>query len=46
MQYQARIQRFKEISQTDYVPEFPLAAAWISRSTSIMICVELSTLTH
>ena len=43
---QARIQRFKEVSQTDYVPGFPLAAAWISRSTSIMICVELSTLTH
>ena len=43
---QGRIQRFKEVSQTDYVPGFPLAAAWISRSTSIMICVELSTLTH
>ena len=43
---QAWIQRFKEVSQTGYVPGFPLAAAWISRSTSIMICVELSTLTH
>ena len=40
---QGRIQRFKEVSQTDYVPGFPLAAAWILRSTSIMICVELST---
>ena len=43
---QARIQRLKEVSQTDYVPGFPLAAAWISRSTSVMICVELPTLTH
>ena len=38
-----QIQHFKEVSQTDYVPGFPLAAAWILRSTSIMICVELST---
>ena len=43
---QARIQCFKKVSQTDYVPGFPLAAAWISRSTSVMICVDLSTLTH
>ena len=42
--FQARIQRFKEVSQTDQVPGFPLAAAWISRSTSVTICVELSTL--
>ena len=44
--YQARIQRFKEVSQTDYVPGFPLAAAWISRFTSVIIYVELSTFTH
>ena len=37
---------FKEVSQTDLVPGFPLAAAWISRSSSVIICVELSTLTH
>ena len=43
---QARIQCFKEVSQTDYVPGFLLAAAWISRSTSVMICVDLSALTH
>ena len=43
---QARIQRLKVVSQTDYVPGFPLAAAWISRSNSVMICVELPTLTH
>ena len=43
---QARIQRFKEVSQTDQVPGFPLAAAWISRSTSVIICIELSTLIH
>ena len=42
----ARIQRFKEVNQTDYVPGFPLAAAWISRSTSVIICVELSTVIH
>ena len=43
---QERIQRFKEVTQTGYVSGFPLAAAWISRSTLVMICVELSTLTH
>ena len=43
---QAWIQRFKEVSQTDYVPGFTLAAAWISRSTSIIICIELWTLIH
>ena len=43
---QARIQRFVEVSQTDYVPGFPVATAWISRSTSVIICDELSTLTH
>ena len=41
---QARIQRFKEVSQTDKIPGFPLAADSISRSTSVIICVELSTL--
>ena len=44
--FQAQIQRFKEVSQTDQVPGFPLAAAWISRSSSVIICVELSTLIH
>ena len=43
---QGRIQRFREVSQTDYVPGFPLATVWISRSTSVMICADLSTLTH
>ena len=28
------------------VPGFPLAAAWISRSTSVIICVELFALIH
>ena len=44
--FQARTQRFKEVSQTDQVPGFPLAAAWISRSSPVIICVELSTLIH
>ena len=41
---QVRIQRFKEVSQAYYVPVFPFAAVWISRSTSVIICVALSTL--
>ena len=40
----ALIQRLKEVSQTDQVPVFPLTAAWISTSTSVIIFVALSTL--
>ena len=46
VKHQAQIQSFKEVSQTDYVPGFPLTATWISRSTSVIICVELPTLIH
>ena len=41
---QARIQHFKVASQTDLVPVLPLAGVWISRYSSVIICVTSSTL--
>ena len=38
------MQRLKEISQTDLIPVFPLAGVWISRYTSAITCIALSTL--
>ena len=40
--FQVRIQRLKEVTQTDQVPVFPLAGVWISRYTSIITCIALS----
>ena len=34
---QAWIQRFKEVSQIDWVQKFPLIAVWTSRYTSVII---------
>ena len=36
--------RLKEISQIDLIPVFPLAGVWISRFTSVITCIALSTL--
>ena len=41
---QARIQRVKEVIQTDKVLVSPLANVWISKYTSIINCIVLSTL--
>ena len=39
---QAWIQHFKVASQTDLVPVLPLAGVWMSRYSSVIICVASS----
>ena len=41
---QARIQRLKEVNQTDVIPVFPLADVCISKYTSVITCITLPTL--
>ena len=44
--HQAQIQRLREVSQTDKIPEFLLADVWVSKYTSVITCIALSTLVH
>ena len=39
-----RIQRLKEVNQTDMIPVFPLADVWISKYNSFITCIALPTL--
>ena len=46
MSLQARMQRLKEVSQTNKIPVFPLADVWISKHTSVITCIALPALVH